>query len=103
MVNLLYLFLISLCLNKLLNIDNIYLKEYQNNKNNFSIIIDTLEDYQVFKKDIFQIILKSENIKEQEQNIIFLCSIFGKSVLYNPHLECSLNELIPNLKGPFYL
>ena len=103
MVNLLYLFLISLCLNKLLNIDNIYLKEYQNNKNNFSIIIDIFEDYQIFKKDIFQIILKSENIKEQEQNIIFLCSIFGKSVLYNPHLECSLKEVIPNLKGPFYL
>ena len=30
-MNLLYLFVIPICLNKLLNIENIHLKEYQNN------------------------------------------------------------------------
>ena len=103
-MNLIYLFLIPICLNKLLNIENIYLKkEYQNNKNNFSIIIDIYEDYQIFAKDIFIISLKSENIKEQRQSIIFQCSIFGKTDLYNPHIKCSLKEAITNLKGPFYL
>ena len=37
------------------------------------------------------------------KNIIFKCNIFGKTILYNPHIECSLKESIPNLKGPFYL
>ena len=57
----------------------------------------------IYAKDIFLIILKSENINELGKNIIFKCSIFGKTILYNPHIECSLKEAIPNLKVPFYL
>lgn len=49
------------------------------------------------------IILKSENINELGKNIIFQCSLFGKTIFYNPHIECSLKEAIPNLKVPFYL
>ena len=42
-------------------------KENQNNnKNNFSIIIDIYENYKFFAKVIFIIILKFENIDERE-------------------------------------
>lgn len=87
-------------LNKLLNIENIYLKQYGSNHNNFSIMITTYENYKIFNNNIFKIILKSENINEYEKNITFECSIFLKEKNY---IKCSLKELIPNHKGPFYL
>ena len=96
----------SICTIKLY-VDDIYRLEDNYHKNNISIILNIrrLNTFdELIVNDIFKINLESENVKEKNKKITFLCGLFSLPNANNTQIKCLLKEAnIPNLKGPFYL
>ena len=92
----------------ILYVKDIYLLNNNYRKDNFSIILGLRGMNKVnFPKNliinnIFNIIIESENTKEQNKIITFECSLFNLNS--SSEINCLLKELtFSNFIGPFYL
>ena len=111
-MNGIFIFFISFVLSlskSSLYIENIYLSniKYENQFiNDFIINLDISEiniPLNIVKKNIFKIILESENYKEKFKTIKFKCNFYGKTKSSKSYIQCLLEKKISsNLKGPFY-
>ena len=71
------------------------------NEINFDLYTQKIPE-KITKKDIFDIIIHSEN--NEEQNITFKCSLFGKNSINSTSIKCNLKDkIILNDEGPFYI
>ena len=71
------------------------------NEINFDLYSQKIPE-KITKKDIFDIIIHSEN--NEEQNITFKCSLFGKNSINSTSIKCILKDkIILNDEGPFYI
>ena len=108
--NLIFLIIICTSLNiSTFYIENIYLSNIKIDDkfiNDFIINLDIKGKNipkNIIANNVFQIILKSENLREKDETLFFECNFIGSFIPNNSFIQCLLkNKLKPNIKGPFY-